>query len=154
MLLCIKHFFAGGNYPVGILSEGKGEEMSLKDVVFLHPVEAVSLDTGACQSLSQGRLSAQAMFDAEDLFEDFIVCLSSVEAAWSAGEFDRLASQAKTLILLSETLGLKQSAAVAGELSGLVGRGDAVSLAAVVARAVRVGEASLTSVLEYAYRRI
>lgn len=127
--------------------------MLLEDVVFLHPVETVSLDARACQSLMQGMVSANAARQADDLFEDFIVCLSAVESAWSSGEFERLASQAEMLRALSETLGLTQSAAIARQLATLVGTNDDVALAAVVARAVRVGEASLTSVLEYAYRR-
>ncbi|MEQ9036923.1 MAG: hypothetical protein RIE24_01035 [Silicimonas sp.] len=128
--------------------------MLLQDVVILHPVEAVCLDTGAFQSLVLKSGAAHAMAQADDLFEEFIVCLSAVEAAWSAGEFDRLASQAAMLAVLSEDLGLAQSAAVARQAAGLIGAGDDVALSAVVARAVRVGEASLASVLEFAYRRI
>lgn len=128
--------------------------MLLQDVVILHPVEAVCLDTGAFQSLVLKSGAAHAMAQADDLFEEFIVCLSAVEAAWSAGEFDRLASQAAMLAVLSEDLGLAQSAAVARQAGGLIGAGDDVALSAVVARAVRVGEASLASVLEFAYRRI
>ena len=77
-----------------------------------------------------------------------------MEAAWSAGEFDRLASQAAMLAELSDCLGLPKSAVIARQVTGLIGGGDDVALASVVARAVRVGEASLTSVLEFAYRRI
>lgn len=128
--------------------------MSLEDVVFLHPVEAISLDTGAFQSLVLTSGAANAMAQADDLFEDFIVCLSAVEAAWSAGEFDRLASQAEMLAELSENLGLSKSAITARRVAGLIGRGDDVALASVVARSVRVAESSLTSVLEFAYRRI
>ena len=128
--------------------------MSLEDVVFLHPVETVSLDTGAFQSLVLSSGAANALAQADDLFEDFIVCLSAVESAWSAGEFDRLANQAEMLCELSDNLGLVQSAAIVRQVVALIGAGDDVALASVVARAVRVGEASLTSVLEYAYRRI
>ena len=128
--------------------------MSLEDVVFLHPVEAISLDAGALQSLELGSIAIAQPSAADDLFEDFIVCLSSVEAAWATGEFDRLASQATMLAVLSDNLGLEQSAVVARGLASLVGTPDEVALAAVVARAIRLGEASLTSVLEIAYRRI
>lgn len=128
--------------------------MSLEDVVFLHPVESVSLDSVEFQSLILASGSVNAMAQADDLFEDLIVCLSAVEAAWSAGEFDRLASQAAMLAELSDCLGLSNSAAVARQVALLVGSGDDVALASVVARAVRVGEASLASVLEFAYRRI
>lgn len=128
--------------------------MSLEDVVFLNPVEPVSLDAGAFQSLVLTAGAANAMAQADDLFEDFIVCLSAVEAAWAAGEFDRLASQSAMLAELSDHLGLTKSAAIARHVTGLIGAGDDVALASVVARTVRVGEASLTSVLEFAYRRI
>lgn len=128
--------------------------MSLEDVVFLHPVEPVSLDANAFQSTILATGSSCELSTADDLFEDFVVCLSSLEAAWAAGEFDRLASQAEMLVLLSESLGLDHSAQVAGEIRGLIGTTDDVALAAVVARAVRVGEASLASVLEFAYRRV
>lgn len=128
--------------------------MSLEDVVFLQPVESVSLDPGVFQSLVLTTDAANAMAQADDLFEDLIVCLSAVEAAWSAGEFDRLASQAAMLAELSDCLGLSNSAKIARRVVALIGAGDDVALASVVARAVRVGEASLTSVLEFAYRRI
>lgn len=128
--------------------------MSLEDVVFLRPVETVSLDMGAFQSLFFGTGAANSMARADDMFEDFIVSLSAVESAWMAGEFDRLASQAAMLAELSDHLGLVKCAAIARQASGLIGRGNDVALAAVVARVVRVGEASLASVLEFAYRRI
>ena len=55
--------------------------MSLEDVVFLHPVEAISLDVVALQSLELGSIAVAQPSAADDLFEDFIVCLSSVEVA-------------------------------------------------------------------------
>lgn len=128
--------------------------MSSEDVIFLHLAESVSLDAGAFQSLVLSAGAANAMAQADDLFEDFIVCLSAIESAWTAGEFDRLASQAAMLSELSDHLGLVKSAVIARQVVELIGKGDDVALAAVVARAVRVGEASLTSVLEFAYHRI
>jgi hypothetical protein len=151
---CIKHFFVGGNYPRHVLSEGKGDPMLPEDIIFLHPVEAVTLDIGAFQSSILHSDSVHAMAQADDLFEDFIVCLSAIEAAWSSGEFDRLSSQTEMMVALCESLGLTHSAAVARQLTGLIRAGDDVALAAVVARMVRVGEASLASVLEFAYRKM
>lgn len=128
--------------------------MLLQDVVVLHPVESVTFDAGALQSLALAAGSGNLTSETDDLFEDFVVCLSSVESAWSAGEFERLQVRAEALVELSERLGLQQSASVARHLVGLVGRRDDVALAAVVSRSVRVAEASLASALEYAYRRI
>lgn len=128
--------------------------MMLEDIVFLHPVEAVTLDIGAFQSSLLCSDNAHAMAQADDLFEDFIVCLSAIEAAWSSGEFERLSSQTEMMTVLSESLGLTHSATVAHQLASLIGTRDDVALAAVVARMVRVGEASLASALEFAYRRM
>ena len=128
--------------------------MALEDVVFLHPVETVCLDAVAFQTMGLTPGSASLVSAADDLFENFVVCLSSVEAAWASGEFDRLASQAATLADLSDRLCLTQTAEIARQLVGLVCLNDDVALAAVVARAVRVGEVSLASILDFAYRRI
>ena len=90
----------------------------------------------------------------DEFFEDFVVCLSSLESAWAAGEFGRLESQAGKLASLSEDLGLDHCARLARQVIKLKAARDDVALAAVVARTVRVGEASLASVLEFAYLRI
>lgn len=128
--------------------------MSFKDVVFLHPLESVSLDAAACQSIVPAWGSPGGLSMADEFFEDFVVCLSSLESAWAAGEFGRLESQARKLASLSEDLGLEKCASLARQVIELKAARDDVALAAVVARTVRVGEASLASVLEFAYLRI
>ena len=128
--------------------------MSLKDVVFLHPLESISLDIAAFQSIVPAWGSLGGASKADEFFEDFVVCLSSLESAWAAGEFGRLESQAGKLASLSEDLGLDHCARLARQVIELKAARDDVALAAVVARTVRVGEASLASVLEFAYLRI
>ena len=128
--------------------------MSLEDVTFLQPVEQISVDPAVIQSMPGLMAGGSLLTQTDDLFEDFIVCLSAIDSAWGAGEFDRLLSQSEMLVVLSETLGLGQCAKVAGHVRALLPGTDEVALAAVVARVLRVGEISLASVLEYAYRRI
>lgn len=128
--------------------------MSLSDVIVMHPVEAVSFDVAVFQSAGHDAAPANMLAVTDDVFEEFVVCLSAVETAWASGEFQRLLCAADKLIGMSESLGLLQSAAVARQLTGLVRSHDEVALAAVVARMIRVGEASLASLLEYAYRRV
>jgi hypothetical protein len=125
-----------------------------EDVVFLHPLEPVSLDAAVFQSLVPAWASPGGLSVADDLFEDFVVCLSSLETAWAVGEFGRLESQASKLASLSEDLGLEKCARLARQVIELKAAREDVALAAVVARVVRVGEASLASVLEFAYLRI
>lgn len=126
--------------------------MSYEDVVILQPAEPVSLDAQVNQRLAKVFASAGGAAQADELFENFVVCLSSVESAWSAAEFERLANQSEMLVGYSSELGLTQCAKAAAAIPRLIGAKDDVALAAVVARAVRLGEVSLTSVLEYACR--
>ena len=57
-------------------------------------------------------------------------------------------------LLEDNGLRLRDVTHVAGEAASLVERQDEVALAAVIARLVRVGEASLTTLLEFSYRQI
>ncbi|MCV6593552.1 MAG: hypothetical protein OIF48_11405 [Silicimonas sp.] len=88
----------------------------------------------------------------EDSVEEMVVYLAAVEASWSAGEFKRLSSSLDAIARLTDRIGLKDVASVAGQAIELVDRKDEVALAAVVARLVRVGEASLATLLEYSFR--
>lgn len=128
--------------------------MSMDDVIVLHPAETVSLDPSAFQALVLAAGPAAGLAEADDLFEELILCLSSLEAAWYSGEFERLKVQCAKLISLSDQLGMEQCGHVARLLAGVLGSKDTVATAALVARVVRLGEMSLTSVLEFAYRRI
>ncbi len=128
--------------------------MSPEGVVFLNPVELVTLDASAMTTLGLFCSAANVGFAADDLVEDFVVCLSSVEAAWATGEFERLVRQSELLVGLSEALGLVQCASIARQLNALVHARDDVALASVTARVVRVGEASLASVFDFAYHRV
>lgn len=128
--------------------------MSLQDIILLHPNEPVSFDADVFQTVALDSSSANVFAMTDDIFENFVICLSAIETAWSSGEFRRLLVNVEKLIGMSESLGLSQSARVARQLADLVHGRDEVALAAVVARMIRVGEASLASALEYAYRRI
>lgn len=88
----------------------------------------------------------------EDAVEEMVVYLAAVEAAWSAGEFARLETSLEAIARLTDRIGLKDVASVAGQATELVARQDQVALAAVVSRLVRVGEASLATLLEYSFR--
>ncbi len=91
---------------------------------------------------------------AEDAVEDMVVYLAGIEAAWAAGEFKRLATTLDAVATLSARIGLKDVASVAYQGTELVHGKDEVALAAVIARLVRVGEASLATLLEFSYRQI
>lgn len=125
-----------------------------ENVIVLCPSEVISIETPELFVDTQpGAPGIFAPF-AEDAVEDMVVCLAGIEAAWASGEFKRLAITLATIGDLSQRTGLKDVAFVASEAAALVERKDEVALAAVIARLVRVGEASLATLLEFSYRQI
>lgn len=133
--------------------EGKGTEVS-DSIVVLCPREVISIETPAL--LQSSDADGPGMFApiAEDAVEDMVVFLAGIEAAWAAGEFKRLATTLDAVTTLSAKIGLKDVASVAQQAQELVGSKDEVALSAVIARLVRVGEASLATLLEFSYRQI
>ena len=125
-----------------------------KKIVVLCPREAVRLSTPALVSTTWDRSHGDRPVLAEDAVEEIVVCLAAIEAAWSAGEFRRLSSTLASVGRLARATGLPDVAAVADSAMELVCRHDDVALAAVVARVVRLGEASLATLLEISYRQL
>lgn len=124
--------------------------MDSGNVLVLCLQEAVSLDLAA----SAEATCRNGFPLAEDAVEEMVVCLAAIEAAWTSGEFSRLASSLKTVIRLSKRTGLPDVAHVARAAEGLLDGFDDVALAAVIARLIRVGETSLATLLEISYRQI
>lgn len=123
-------------------------------VIILCPTEVISIDPpAACQPSEVDFTGGFAPF-AEDAVEEMVVCLAGIEAAWGSAEFRRLNGTLVTIISLAERTGLKDVAFVAEQAREIVDGKDEVALAAVIARLVRVGEASLATLLEFSYRQI
>ena len=126
--------------------------MDSNKIVVLCPREAINIVGPAlCHAQVTSDLGSQA---AEDAVEDMVVCLAAIEAAWAAGEFKRLSGTLRSIGKLAARTGLPDVAEVAATALGLVEGQDDVALAAVVARLVRNGEASLATLLEISYRQI
>ena len=125
-----------------------------ENVIVLCPNEVISIDPPEFSDVLDSDAPGFFAPFAEDAVEDMVVCLAGIEAAWASSEFKRLATTLKTIIDLSERTGLKDVAFVATEAAALVDQKDEVALAAVIARLVRVGEASLATLLEFSYRQI
>ena len=133
--------------------EGKGTNVS-ENVIVLCPSEVISIEPPAMLPGGDPHVLDDLLPFAEDAVEDMVVCLAGIEAAWASGEFKRLGATLLTIIDLSQRTGLKDVAFVASEACNLVESKDEVALAAVIARLVRVGEASLATLLEFSYRQI
>ena len=128
--------------------------MRAENVIVLCPQEVVTLDVGPVQSFRDALGDEPLGFWAEDAVEEMVVCLASVEAAWSAGEFRRLSIGVHKVIGLAERTGLQDVAAVARVLADLLKSDNTTAIAAVTARLVRVGETSLATLLEIGYRHV
>jgi hypothetical protein len=128
--------------------------MQTENIVFLCPQEVITLDVGPVQRFRDVLGEEPLGFWAEDAVEEMVVCLASVEAAWAAGEFRRLSIGVHKVIGLAERTGLEDVACVGRVLASLLKEGDATAIAAVTARMVRVGEASLATLLEIGYRHV
>lgn len=128
--------------------------MHTDNVVVLCPFETVTLDMAPIQGFRDALGDGPIGLWAEDAIEDMVVCLASIEAAWSAGEFRRVNIGVNKVIGLSERTGLQDITAVARQLKTLLNGTDAVAIAAVTARLVRVGETSLATLLEIGCRQV
>lgn len=123
-------------------------------IIALCPQEAISLDLPAnFAPVPSDAIGLVAPYS-EDAVEEMVVCLAAIEAAWSAGEFQRLQRTIGSVTELAEATGLKDVVLIAKTANELVCGCDEVALAAVIARLVRVGETSLATLLEISYRLI
>ena len=127
--------------------------MSGEKVVVLCPSESVPPDDMPFRPIEADAESRPPSW-ADDAVEDIIVNLSSLEAAWIAGEFSRLSKLADTLVELANLLGAATLAQIATDAAELSRSNDDVALAAVMARLVRVGESSLVTLIETGYQKI
>ena len=117
----------------------------MHNVVPFRPVEMIFVDAGHLVDLARDRGVPRAEFIAHTALEEIAERLAAAEAAWMSGEFARLAKIARSLVGMSEQLGMKTLGHVAGELACVAAGRDHAALAALIARLVRVGEGSLSA---------
>ena len=109
----------------------------------IEPVEQVHIDRArlACLGRSMGRDAATRVV--EHALEDVAERICAVRLAWRSGEFARMVKAARTLIAVAEQIGMASVAEVSRDVISAFDARDEAALAAIVARLVRVGDASL-----------
>ncbi|SMX23220.1 hypothetical protein [Boseongicola aestuarii] len=117
----------------------------MDNIVYARPVEMIFVDAGHLVDLARDKGVPRAEFIAFAALEEIVERLTAVEAAWRAGEFQRLAKVARSVVGMSEQLGMQTVALVAARVAAVAGTSDQAALAALVARLVRVGEGSLAA---------
>ena len=78
--------------------------------------------------------------------EELAVRLSHCEQAWRKNEPEALARHARSLIAISDQIGMTALARVADDVGQALASGDHVAVAATLFRLIRIGESSLTAV--------
>ena len=78
--------------------------------------------------------------------EELAVRLSNCERFWRQRDWAGLRKCAKSLVAISEQVGMMALARVAGDVARSVDAGDAVAAGATLGRLIRVGERSLTAI--------
>ncbi len=122
--------------------------MGMKEmqVLQMRPTEQVCVD--------QERLSSLYAQLGETVAED-VVCRAMEELALRMSHCDRLyrgscwqelRKNSKSLIAISEQVGLHKLAIVAGDVMSAIDQEDEVAVAATLTRLIRIGERSLTAI--------
>ncbi|SDX37228.1 hypothetical protein SAMN05444358_10564 [Ruegeria halocynthiae] len=115
-------------------------------IITLEQKESVRLDPDRLSSLYHQLGDTNAQDVLCRTVEELAVRLSNCERFWRKRDWVGLRKCAKSLIAISEQVGMTALARVAGDVAHTVDSGDAVATGATLSRLIRVGERSLTAV--------
>ncbi|MGX9356287.1 hypothetical protein ACS3SW_14325 [Roseobacteraceae bacterium S113] len=118
----------------------------MEQVKLLAPNERVMLDQDRLQAL----YSELGDVGAEDVvcraMEELAVRLSYAEKLCRRGDYDDMQKVVRSLVAISEQIGMNTLARVAKDVCACVEAGDRVALGATLSRLVRIGERSLSAI--------
>ena len=80
--------------------------------------------------------------------EELAVRLTHCERLWRQNDIENLRKSARSLIAISEQIGMTAMAGIARDVTGAIDADDSPAVAATLFRLIRVGESSLTAVWE------
>lgn len=78
--------------------------------------------------------------------EELAVRLSHTDRCWRRGRMGDLSKSARSLIAISDQIGMHMLSRVARDVANCAESGDAIALAATLSRLIRIGERSLSEV--------
>ncbi|WP_299899904.1 hypothetical protein [uncultured Ruegeria sp.] len=118
----------------------------VEKIITLEHKESVRLDSDQLSGLYRQLGEKNALDVLCRTVEELAVRLSNCERYWRQREWADLRKCAKSLVAISEQIGMTALARVAGDVAQTVDAGDAVAAGATLGRLIRVGERSLTAV--------
>lgn len=118
----------------------------MKRVTYLQQDESVRLDSGRLEEL-YAQLGESG---AEDVvcraLEELAARLAHTERCYRETKFDDMRKSARSLVAISEQIGMQLLANVARDVTTCIQDGDGIALSATLARLLRIGERSLSEV--------
>lgn len=115
-------------------------------IITLEQTESVRLDPDRLNSLYCQLGDTSALDVLCRTVEELALRLSNCERFWRQRDWADLRKCARSLVAISDQVGMTALARVAGDVAHSVDAGDAVATGATVGRLIRVGERSLTAV--------
>ena len=115
-------------------------------VTDLRLVEVVHVDPGQLETLYTDLGPRNAEEVVCRAMEELALRLNQCERQYRRGAISDLRKSARSLIAISEQIGMGRVARVARDVIDTIDRDDAVALAACLSRLIRTGEGSLTAV--------
>ncbi|MWB76500.1 hypothetical protein GLS40_00525 [Pseudooceanicola sp. 216_PA32_1] len=117
-----------------------------EDVLVLTQDETVRLDPDRLEQLYLRLGDAGADDVVCRAIEELAVRLSHTERLFRQGKAAEMRKSARSLVAISDQIGMRTLARVAGDVTRCIDAGDGVALAAVLSRLIRIGERSLTAI--------
>jgi len=128
---------------VGVVHKG---EKKVDDVTTLTHAEPVRLDPDRLSALYRQMGEANADDVICRAVEELAVRLANCEQHWRARDWGVLRKNVRSLVAISDQVGMTKLSHVAQDVTHAIDNNDAVATAATLTRLLRVGERSLTAV--------
>ncbi|MDU9003169.1 hypothetical protein [Sedimentitalea todarodis] len=112
----------------------------------MNPVESVRLDRDRLNALYVQLGESGAEDVVCRAIEELAVRLAHCERCWRQDHIAELRKNARSLIAISEQIGMCEIAQVAADVTATIDNGDDVARAATLFRLIRLGDRSLTAV--------
>ncbi len=118
-------------------------------VAKLRPDSAVKVEQDRLEQLYEQLGQSGADGVVSRAMEELAIRLAKVESCYKRGELEEMQRAARSMIAISEQIGMVTFAQVAEDVKSLAMTQDSAALAACVARLMRIGENSLLAVWDF-----